>query len=64
MAFLQWPGLLIPAVVVPASLMLPLVARRAPGRWGPVVAAVSVLAGGLALRYAVVGLPEPLLLGS
>ncbi|HEX8200750.1 MAG TPA: NrfD/PsrC family molybdoenzyme membrane anchor subunit [Isosphaeraceae bacterium] len=63
-AFLRWPGLLIPAVVVPASLILPLAARRLRGRWAPIVAAASVLAGGLALRYAVVGMPGPLLLGS
>jgi protein NrfD len=63
-AFLQWPGLLIPAVVVPAGLILPLLARRVRGRWGPIAAAVSVLAAGLALRYAVVGIPGPLLLGS
>jgi hypothetical protein len=67
-AFSSWPGALIPAVVLPAGILFPLAARlaRARGRgyvWG-VASAVSVLAAGLALRYAVVGMPGPFRVGS
>jgi formate-dependent nitrite reductase membrane component NrfD len=57
----RWPGVLIPGFVVPAGLLLPLAARFVPGRWSALASAVAVLAGGLALRFAVVGIPEPLL---
>ncbi len=57
----RWPGVLIPALVVPAGLLLPMAARWKPGRWSTFTAACCVLLGGLALRYAVVGIPESLL---
>ena len=57
----RWPGVLIPAVVVPAGLLLPLAARLVPGRWSALASACAVLVGGLALRFAVVGIPESLL---
>jgi formate-dependent nitrite reductase membrane component NrfD len=56
--FSRWPGVLIPAVVVPMGVVLPLAARSVPRRWSPYAAAASVLVGGLALRVAVVGMPE------
>jgi protein NrfD len=63
-ALLRWPGMLVPAVVVPAGLLFPLIARRGRGRWWGLASAVSVLAGGLALRFAVLGMPEAFLIGS
>ena len=63
-AFGQWPGLLVPAFVVPVGLVLPPLVRRLPGRWWKLVSAAAVLAGGLALRYAILGMADPLRLGS
>jgi formate-dependent nitrite reductase membrane component NrfD len=65
-AFGSWPGALIPAVVVPAGILFPLAARlaRRRGRFWGMASAVSVLAAGLALRYAVVGMPGPFRVGS
>jgi hypothetical protein len=57
-AFCRWPGVLVPAVVVPAGLLLPLIARWNRGRWWWLASAVSALAGGLALRVAVLGIPS------
>ena len=75
-ALLRWPGALIPGFVVPAGLVLPLVVMPfatsafglpSPGgrhgrlaRWG---LPTLVLVAGFALRYAVVHMPGPLLLG-
>lgn len=61
--FLRWPGVLVPAFVVPAGLVLPLVLSRSGGRRAE-VAAVLVLIGGFALRASIVGSPEPWLLAS
>ena len=63
-ALLRWPGVLIPAFVVPAGLVLPLIARWLPGRWWGWASPAMVLAAGLALRFAVVHLPGPFLLGT
>ena len=60
-AFGRWPGVLIPAFVVPAGLLFPLALRVVPRRWSAFVSAVAVLVGGLVLRYAVVGIPDALL---
>ena len=60
-ALTTWPGVLIPAFVVPAGLLLPLVFRLVPGRTSALAASSAVLVGGLALRYAVVGIPETML---
>jgi formate-dependent nitrite reductase membrane component NrfD len=63
-ALLHWPGVLIPAFVVPAGIVLPLIVRSLPGpRWG-IMSAISILIAGLVLRYAIVGMAEPLLDGS
>jgi formate-dependent nitrite reductase membrane component NrfD len=63
-ALLRWPGVLIPAVVVPAGIVLPLIVRSLSGpRWG-IMSAISILIAGLVLRYAIVGMSEPLLAGS
>lgn len=63
-AFTTWPGALIPTFVVPVGLLFPLAARALPGRWPRAAAPVAVLAGGLALRYAVVGMPGVFIVGS
>jgi len=60
-ALLRWPGILIPAFVVPVGLLLPLVLGRVPWRWGHWAAPLMVLAAGYLLRYAVVYLPETFL---
>jgi formate-dependent nitrite reductase membrane component NrfD len=60
-AFGQWPGLLIPAFVVPVGLVLPLVMKRWKGTGVAVTASVLVLIGGFALRAAAVGMAAPLL---
>ena len=57
----RWPGVLIPAFVVPAGLLFPLATRLVPRRWSALASACAVLVGGFALRYAVVGIPETLL---
>jgi formate-dependent nitrite reductase membrane component NrfD len=59
--FGRWPGLLVPAVVVPIGLLAPLVVRRLAGDRGALSAALLVLIGGFALRAAFVGMPLPLL---
>ncbi len=63
-AFLQWPGVLVPAFVVPVGLLAPLALKlkRFGGHRGAWAAAVAVLIGGFALRAAIVGMPGPLLL--
>jgi formate-dependent nitrite reductase membrane component NrfD len=63
-AFGRWPGILVPAFVVPAGLVLPLglkLSHRPAAGWA---AAALVLLGGLALRVALVGTPPPLLVAS
>ncbi len=55
--FRSWPGLLIPWFVVPAGLLLPLLTRFSRQAWTAPLAAFAVLIAGLALRYAVVGMP-------
>jgi formate-dependent nitrite reductase membrane component NrfD len=60
-AFGRWPGLLIPAFVVPFGLLLPLLLRRVAKPWAGLAAALLVLGGGLALRAALVGTPAALL---
>jgi protein NrfD len=62
-AFLRWPGVLVPAFVVPAGLVLPLVARKMHGRLARWALPGLVLVAGFALRYAVVHMPGPFLLG-
>lgn len=61
-AFRSWPGVLIPAFVVPIGLLLPLVLRVRAGKNREAVGALLVLIGGLALRAAVVGMPATFLL--
>ena len=60
-AFAYWPGILVPAFVLPAGLIFPLVLKKMPGTRAAVMASVFVLLGGYALRAAVVGMPLPLL---
>jgi formate-dependent nitrite reductase membrane component NrfD len=62
LGFRIWPGMLIPSFVVPFGLTLPLVLKRCGGSRCHWAAAVLVLAGGFALRMAVVGLPPRFLL--
>ena len=50
LAFIRWPGVLIPLFVVPVGLMLPLVI-------GEVDAALLTLFGGFVLCLALVGIP-------
>jgi formate-dependent nitrite reductase membrane component NrfD len=61
-AFGRWPGVLIPAFVVPVGLLLPPFMRRLGASWAAPASSLLILAGGLALRAAVVGMPVPLLL--
>jgi len=63
-ALLRWPGVLIPGFVLPVGLILPLLARRLPGRWWPWASPALVLAAGYALRYALVYIPGPFLVGA
>jgi protein NrfD len=63
-AFVQWPGALVPTLVVPLGIVAPLAAHLAAGRRWRVASAACVLTAGLVLRYAVVGMPDPLRLGS
>jgi formate-dependent nitrite reductase membrane component NrfD len=58
-----WPGLLVPVFVAPAGVVWPMVARRLPFWWARAASAVGVLAAGLALRYAVVGMPAGFTVG-
>lgn len=62
LAFLRWPGMLIPLFVVPVGLVLPLALRQARGVSGSVDSALLVLLGGFVLRLAVVGMPQSLTL--
>ena len=62
LAFMRWPGRLIPLFVVPVGLVLPLVLREARGPRAETDAALLVLLGGFVLGYAVVGIPDSLLL--
>ena len=61
-AFARWPGVLIPSFVVPVGLVLPMILKRIPRRWGAWASSLLILAGGFALRAAVVGMPVPWLL--
>jgi formate-dependent nitrite reductase membrane component NrfD len=63
-AFLRWPGILVPAFVLPAGLILPLLARGMHGRLARWALPSLVLVAGFALRYAVVHMPGPLLLST
>jgi protein NrfD len=63
-ALLRWPGVLVPAFVLPAGLILPLLARGRHGRLARWAVPSLVLVAGFALRYAVVHMPGPLLLGT
>ncbi len=60
-AFAHWPGLLIPAFVVPFGLILPTLLKSVWGPRGSVPAALLILVSGFVLRAAVVGIPVPLL---
>ena len=62
LAFVRWPGMLIPLFVVPVGLVLPLLLRQARGVRGAVDSALLVLFGGFVLRLAVVGMPASLIL--
>jgi formate-dependent nitrite reductase membrane component NrfD len=63
MAFIRYPGMLIPLFVVPVGLVLPLVMRQtSAGSKGAVNASLLVLVGGFVLRMAVVGIPPSLIL--
>ncbi len=57
----RWPGVLIPAFVVPVGGLLPISLRWLAGERGSVVAALLVLIGAVALRAALVGTPGALL---
>ena len=59
-AFGTWPGMLIPAFVVPVGLVFPLLVKRWADTRSAVTASVFVLVGGFVLRAAVVGMPLPL----
>ena len=58
-AFSRWPGVLIPSFVVPVGLVLPMILKRIPKAWGGWASSLLILAGGFALRAAVVGMPVP-----
>lgn len=55
-AFVTWPGMLIPLFVVPVGLVLPLIVGEAKGARGEVDASLLVLLGGFVLRAAVTGI--------
>ena len=61
-AFSRWPGVLIPAFVVPVGLVLPMILRRSPKVGRGWASSLLILAGGFALRAAVVGMPVTWLL--
>lgn len=63
-AFGRWPGLLVPAFVVPVGLLAPIALRRLAGHRAASIAAVLILLGGLVLRAAIVGIPPALLVTS
>jgi formate-dependent nitrite reductase membrane component NrfD len=56
---LRWPGVLIPAFVLPVGLLAPLIVHGIGWRRAALAAPMLVLAGGLALRVAVVLAPGP-----
>ncbi len=58
----HWPGVLVPAFVVPVGILAPLGLQRLHVARGAELACVLALVGGFALRAAVVGMPVPLLL--
>ena len=58
-----WPGVLLPAVVVPLGLAAPLLLNLAFGLRTVNIASILAIIGGFALRAAVVGLPARLLSG-
>ncbi len=60
LAFLPWPGVLVPAFVIPVGLVLPLILHKMLGHRATALAASFVLLGGFLLRFAVVGMPGPL----
>lgn len=59
-----WPGVLIPAFVVPVGLLLPALLALLFHKRGLTPAALLVLVGGLALRFAIVGVPGPFLVAT
>lgn len=61
-AFSLWPGVLIPTFVVPVGLVAPLILQPLLGRRARYLPAALILLGGFALRFAVIGMPEPLLM--
>jgi formate-dependent nitrite reductase membrane component NrfD len=61
-ALTRWPGVLIPAFVVPVGLLLPWIVLRAWGLKGAVASSLLVLVAGFALRAAVIEMPLPWLL--
>jgi protein NrfD len=58
----QWPGVLVLAFVVPVGILAPLGLQRLDRARAAELASILALAGGFALRAAVVGMPVPLLL--
>jgi len=58
LAFLRWPGMLIPLFVVPVGLILPLILGESRGVRGDADAALLVLLGGFVLRAALAGMPD------
>jgi formate-dependent nitrite reductase membrane component NrfD len=62
-ALTAWPGVLVPAFVVPVGLLLPLALKRRHHAGLAGLDCVLVLAGGFALRAAIVGMPAPFVLG-
>jgi formate-dependent nitrite reductase membrane component NrfD len=59
----HWPGVLVPAFVVPVGLLAPLFLKRMRGAQIAELVSLLVLVGGFVLRAAIVGVPVPLLLG-
>ncbi len=60
----HWPGVLVPAFVVPVGLLSPVLLHRIRWEGKVTLASILVLLGGFALRFAVVGMPGPFLHGS
>ncbi len=58
LAFLRWPGMLVPLFVVPVGLILPLILGESRGIRGDGDAALLVLLGGFVLRAALAGMPD------
>ncbi len=58
-AYSTWPGILLPAFIVPVGLIFPLLVKRWGGTRAAVTASLFVLIGGFALCAAVVGMPLP-----